>query len=214
MVCSIVATCLWIDPDIELLSTVGDDGGGGSVVGFKDSFGGWFTKECGKRNPSYIIMGQSSILYPIMLGGWQHNAQLVCVLTVVSRVLADSLIAESGLLSPIKEVGGITSCQVSLLELLANRPASSCVARNRRNIWYWANSACRCCSSSRASRFTWINQLRLNSISRASSSSQVICWVACCWSRNSSLTSSCVMDDASSNVIRVTKRARKTLGRS
>ena len=40
MVCSIVATCLWIDPDIELLSTVGDDGGGGSVVGFEDSFGG------------------------------------------------------------------------------------------------------------------------------------------------------------------------------
>ena len=70
-------------------------------------------------------MGQSSILCPIMLGGWRHNAQLVCVLTVAGRVLADSFIAESVLLSPIEEVGGITSCQVSLLESLADRPASS-----------------------------------------------------------------------------------------
>ena len=65
-----------------------------------------------------------------MLGGWRHKAQLVCVLTVASRVLAggvlgDSFISESGLLSSIEEVGGITSCQVSLLESLADRLASS-----------------------------------------------------------------------------------------
>ena len=40
MVYSIVATYLWLDPNIELISNVGDVGGGGSVVGFEDSFSG------------------------------------------------------------------------------------------------------------------------------------------------------------------------------
>ena len=116
MVCSIVATCLWIDPDIELFSTVGDDGGGSSVVGLEDG---------GKRNPCCIIIGQFSIVCPIMFGGLQHKTQLVCVfivtgLVLAGGILADPFIAESFLLSSIKEVGGTMSCHVSLLESLAD----------------------------------------------------------------------------------------------